>query len=63
MPARDNCASAWANHTAGCSVQNGGSRMSTLDISAGWVPLIASILRRVHQRGITHATPNVRGSP
>jgi hypothetical protein len=38
MPAKKNCASAWANHTAGRSAQNGGSRMATLDTSAG-VPL------------------------
>jgi hypothetical protein len=35
MPAKVNCASAWANHTAGRSAQNSGSRTATLDISAG----------------------------
>jgi hypothetical protein len=51
--ARENCSSAWANHRAGRSAQNGGSRTATLDISAGWVPSAASILRRGHQCGIT----------
>jgi hypothetical protein len=60
MPARENCASAWANHTAGRSAQNGGSRMATLDISAGWVTSAASILRRGHQCGIRHTHFNVR---
>jgi hypothetical protein len=35
MLAKVNCASAWANHTAGRSARNGGSRTATLDISAG----------------------------
>jgi hypothetical protein len=35
MPAKKNCASAWANHTAGRSAQNDGSRMATLDTSDG----------------------------
>jgi hypothetical protein len=35
MPAKVNCASAWANHTADGSTQNGESRTATLDISAG----------------------------
>jgi hypothetical protein len=33
MPAKENCASAWANHTARRSGQNGGSRTATLDTS------------------------------
>jgi hypothetical protein len=34
MPAKKNCASAWANHTAGLSAQSGGSRMATLEAAA-----------------------------
>jgi hypothetical protein len=32
---KKNCASAWANQTAGRSAQNGGSCTATLDTSAG----------------------------
>jgi hypothetical protein len=39
-----NCIPAWENHTAGRLAQNGGSRMATLDTSAGGVLSVASIL-------------------
>jgi hypothetical protein len=45
MQAQLNCAPAWANHTAGRSTQNGGSRTTTLDISAGDLHVLC-ILRR-----------------
>jgi hypothetical protein len=49
MPAKENCASAWANHTAGRSAQNGGSRTATLDISAGGkLSPVSSVRRRGH---------------
>jgi hypothetical protein len=35
MPGKANFASAWVNHMAGRSAQNGRSRAVTLDISAG----------------------------
>jgi hypothetical protein len=60
MLARENCASALGNHKAGRSAQNGGSRTATLDISTGWVPSAASILRRRHQCGVVHKHGNVR---
>jgi hypothetical protein len=46
MPAEENCASTWANHTVGPSDQNGGSRMAILDTSTRCVLFVASILRR-----------------
>jgi hypothetical protein len=51
MPAKENCASAWVNHTAGRSAQNSGSRTATLDTSAGGELSAASMLRRGHQCG------------
>jgi hypothetical protein len=58
MPAKENCASAWANHTAGRSAQNGESRTATLDTSAGGELSAASTLRRGRQCGLT----DVRGT-
>ena len=49
MLAKVNSASAWANHTAGGSVQYGGSRKATLDTSTGGELPAASMLRRDHQ--------------
>jgi hypothetical protein len=46
MPAKENCASAWANHTAGRSAQNGVSRKVTLVISAGGELFAVFMLRR-----------------
>jgi hypothetical protein len=48
-PAKKNCASAWANHMAGRSAQNSGSRTVTLDTSAGGELSATSMLRRGHQ--------------
>jgi hypothetical protein len=53
MPAKKNCASAWANHTAGRSPQNGGSRTATLDASAGDELSAGSMLCRGHQCGMS----------
>jgi hypothetical protein len=53
MPATENCASAWAYHMAGRSAQNGGSRMATLDISAGGKPSAVSMLCQGHQCGMS----------
>jgi hypothetical protein len=52
-PAKKYCASAWANHTAGRSVQNGGSRTATLDTSAGGELSASSMLRRGRQFGMS----------
>jgi hypothetical protein len=49
MPPKVNCASAWANQTAGCSAQNGGSRTATLDTSAGGELPAASMIFRGNQ--------------
>jgi hypothetical protein len=49
MPAKVNCASARANHTAGRSAQNGGRGTATLDIFADDEQSAESILRRGHQ--------------
>jgi hypothetical protein len=40
MLANKNCTSAWENHTAGCSAQNGGRYTATLD-SADLVALVS----------------------
>jgi hypothetical protein len=52
-PAKENCASAWANHKAGRSAQNGGSRTATLDTSAGGELSATSMVRRGHQCGMS----------
>jgi hypothetical protein len=57
MPAEVNCVSAWANHKAGCSAQNGGSRTETRDISAGGELSAISILHRGHQCGMSVPVP------
>jgi hypothetical protein len=57
MPDKVNCASAWANHKAGRSAQNGGSRTATLDVSAGGELSAISILRRGHQFGMLVLVP------
>jgi hypothetical protein len=51
--AKKNCASARANHTAGRSAHNGGSRTATLDTSTGCEPSATSMLRRGHQCGMS----------
>jgi hypothetical protein len=38
IPAKWNCTSAWTNHTAGRSIQNGGSRTATRNTSADKLP-------------------------
>jgi hypothetical protein len=53
IPAKVNCASAWANHTAGRSAQNDGSRTATLDTSAGCELSVVSMLRRGQQCGMS----------
>jgi hypothetical protein len=53
MPAKKNCASAWENHTAGRSAQNGGSPTDTLDTSVGGELSAASMLTRGHQCGMS----------
>jgi hypothetical protein len=52
-PAKKNCASASANHTAGRSAQNGGSRTAPLDTYAGSELSATSMLRRGHQCGMS----------
>jgi hypothetical protein len=52
-PAKKNCASAWSNHTAGSSAQNGGRRTATLDTSAGGELSATSMVRRSHQYGMS----------
>jgi hypothetical protein len=52
-PAKKNCTSAWANHMAGRSAQNGGSRTATLDTSAGGELSAASMFHRGHQCGMS----------
>jgi hypothetical protein len=52
-PAKKNCASTWANHTAELSAQNGGSLTATLDTSPGDELSAASMLRRGHQCGMS----------
>jgi hypothetical protein len=57
MPAKTNCASAWANQTAGHSAQNGGSRTDTLDTSAGAeLSVVCIVLCRSHQCRIVSFT-------
>jgi hypothetical protein len=51
-----NCASTWANQMAGLSAQNSGSRMATVDISVGFVPIVVSMHRRGRQCGFTHGS-------
>jgi hypothetical protein len=53
MLAKENCASAWANHMTGRSAQNGGNRMATLNTSAGGELSAASMLRQGHQCGLS----------
>lgn len=53
MPAKVNCASAWANHTVGRSAQNNESRTVPMNTSAGGVFSAVSILRRGHQCGMS----------
>jgi hypothetical protein len=53
MPAKKNCASAWANHMAGRSAQNGGSSMATLETFAGGELSAVSMLLRGHQCGMS----------
>jgi hypothetical protein len=43
MPAKVNCESAWANHSAGRSAQNGGSRTATRNTSVGCGVVVVSI--------------------
>jgi hypothetical protein len=52
-PAKKIYASAWANHTAGSSAQNGRSRTASLDTSSGGELSAASMLRRCHQCGMS----------
>jgi hypothetical protein len=52
-PAKKNCVSVWANHTAGRSAQNGRSRTATLDTFAGGELSATSMLRRGHQCGMS----------
>jgi hypothetical protein len=59
-PAKKNCSSAWANHTAGRSAQNGGSRTATFDTSAGGELSAASMLRRGHQCGMSVFTATTK---
>jgi hypothetical protein len=54
MPAKKNRASAWANHTAGHSAQNGWSCKATLDTSAGGELSASSMLHRGHQCGMSN---------
>jgi hypothetical protein len=57
MPAKANCASAWANQTAGRSAQNGGSRTATVDTSVGAeLSVVCIVLCRGHQCGILSIT-------
>jgi hypothetical protein len=58
LATRENWASIWANHTVGCSVQDGESCMATLDTSAGYASFVASI-RQGHWYGINHVNVSV----
>jgi hypothetical protein len=49
MPAKVNYESAWVNHTAGRSAQNGGSRTATRDTYAGCEVVIVPIPSSGHQ--------------
>jgi hypothetical protein len=53
MLAKKNCFTGWANHMAGRSAQNGGSRMATLDASTGGELPAASMLCQGHQCGMS----------